>query len=102
MSGDRTRAILDSLGTVTRQASAPAAPAGAAGPSSDNPLGLRFLAGARVLDLATGQRGVVETGHRISSEGDGVFHVRFADGSHRWRGAGELEPDPTPAAPAGK
>lgn len=96
MASDRTRALLDSLGPVKTLAHTPAAPGADAGRSSDNPLGLRFRAGARVLDLATGRRGLVRSGYHDQQLRQETYHVALDDGRLVTRGRDELEPELAP------
>lgn len=63
-----------------------------------NPLGLLFPPGTRVIDLATGARGTVQSGQRDAANNEQVFRVQLADARAVYRHAGELERDPRPAS----
>lgn len=102
MSTDRGRALLDSLGQVTQQTRDTLAASSRADTSGARLLGLRFAAGARVVDVVTGRRGVVVHGRRSGELEAELFFVRYAEGGLVARGSAELELDPEPAAPAGK
>lgn len=94
MASDRLRALLDDLGTVKGKRLEELRAGSAAPAAADNPLGLRFANGARVIDLVTGSRGRVQVGSRDAGTNAAVFRVQLADASVQWRGAEQLEPDP--------
>lgn len=62
-----------------------------------SPLGLKFVAGARVLDLASGFQGTVREADRDSVGVGGVYRVELTDGRSVWRVDTELEPVRTAA-----
>ena len=98
MASDRVRALLDDLKSGRPTTPVLATVKGAGAVSADNPLGLKFSIGARVLDLVTGARGAVQWSGRDASINQELFRVQFTDASIQWRTKEQLEPDPTPAA----
>lgn len=102
MATDRVRALLDDIGKVSGRRLEQLRAGSAAPAAADNPLGLRFATGARVIDLVTGDRGLVQMGHRDGSTNAEIFRVQLTNASVQWRSREQLEPDPTPATPAGK
>lgn len=98
---DRMRALLDGLGTVNSDERARLSAASRAPSTAANPLGLRFSSGARVLDLVTGKRGLVQSGARDPQTREELFRVQLADARAVYRLATELEPDPSPAPAVG-
>jgi len=101
MAADRLRAILDNLGAAESKELERLRASGSAPAAVDNPLGLRFATGARVIDLVTGLRGVVHSGSRIASTNAELFRIQLVDASTQWRTPAQLEADPSPAPPAG-
>lgn len=97
MSERDLRQLVDQLKTQTDTERQQLQDAAAARRAPLNPLGLRFVTGARVLDLATGQRGLVQRGMRWAPTNEGSYGVQLADGRMVTRSDHELEPDPTPA-----
>lgn len=92
MPSDRIRVLLDSLGPVSEATRRALSGPSSIGSSSLNPLGLRFLQGARVIDLLTGQAAVVQFGTRdVQTNGD-VYRVQLADASVHYRTREQLEP----------
>lgn len=98
---DRMRALLDDLGTVSAKERARLSAASSAPASRDNPLGLRFSNGARVIDLVTGLKGIVTSGARDAQTREELFRVQLADARAVYRLATEIEPDPSPAPAVG-
>jgi len=94
MAESNVRAMIDQARQRTAEANKKLAEAGAAATSTANPLGLRFPAGARVLDLTTGQQGTVESGARDPRSGDVIVRVALADGRPVYRTERELEAPP--------
>jgi len=102
MATDRVRALLDDLGTVKGQALERLRTNAAAPAAALNPLGLRFVSGARVLDLVSGQRGEVTYGERHARTGEELYSVALGDARNVFRRREELEPDPTTAPASGQ
>jgi hypothetical protein len=102
MASERMRALLDDLGKVGGERLEQLRAAGAVTSPADNPLGLRFANGARVVDLATGTKANVIRGMRDSETGGARYSIRLDDARLVFRVDSELEPDPAPALPFGK
>lgn len=97
MASDRMRALVDDLAkSRDRELARLRAGNGAPAPA-DNPLGLRFAKGARVLDLALGLQAAVTRGERDPLTGAGRYAIRLDDGRLVYRLDSELEPAPTTA-----
>jgi hypothetical protein len=94
MPSERLRVLLDSLGPVsdTERARLNAPAAGRS--SADNPLGLRHLRGARVVDLVSGMTAVVQYGDRDPQTNVERYRVQLADASVQYRTRDQLEPAP--------
>ena len=102
MASDRMRALLDNLAKSKDQELARLRAGNATPAATDNPLGLRFAHGARVLDVSTGVAGVVTREWRESATGGEHYFVRLDDGRLLPRASSELEPHPAPELPFGK
>jgi hypothetical protein len=93
MASTRLMESIDRLQRMTEQERRTLGTAAAGVTSASNPLGLRFAAGARVIDLTTGQHGTVTRGARDEATGYERFSVRLADARLVFRTDRELEPD---------
>lgn len=91
------RRLVDDLKAHNDQERQRLTSAAAASSAPSNPLNLRFVAGARVLDLVTGKRGLVQRAGRDAATNAELYHVQLGDARVVFRGKDELEPDPTPA-----
>lgn len=101
MSSDSTRAILDSLGSVTEQERARLQALASRGPATPNPLGLRFQPRDRVLDVASGDVGEVLVAKKDADLSGDVYRVLLDTGATVTRGAHELELAPRVGVPGG-
>jgi len=102
MATDSMRATLDRLKTNSDKSRDAARSAADASTSALNPLGLRFPLGARVIDTATGQEGVIETQHPAQGQLVEAYTLRLQrTGGLAVRAVDELEPIKTPP-PAGR
>lgn len=97
MATDRTRALLDSLGTMQQRDLERLKNASASPAAADNPLGLRYAVGARVLDLITGKIVTVQHGARDQQTNEELYRVQLPDASIHYRGKDQLA-----AAPVGQ
>lgn len=98
---DRLRALLDDLGKTNDLEKTRLTAASSATRPNSNPLGLRFSEGDRVLDLLSGKRGLVKSGARDPQTREELFRVELVDATAQYRTREQLEPDPSPAPPAG-
>jgi len=98
MGSERVRALLDDLRNGVARAPLLSRAGSSSAPTADNPLGLKFAIGARVIDLVTGERGVVQWSGRDASTNEELFRVHFPDASVHWKSKDQLELDPTSAA----
>jgi hypothetical protein len=98
MGSERVRALLDDLKHGIARAPLLSQANSAAPSPADNPLGLAFAIGARVLDLITGERGFVQWSGRDASTNVELFRVQLADASIHWRTKEQLEPMPAAVA----
>ncbi|MGB2711409.1 MAG: hypothetical protein WBC33_07815 [Conexibacter sp.] len=97
MTTPEIRSLVDQVKQQNDQERDRLASAASASSAPRNPLGLRFPIGARVLELASGQRGIVQHGDRDPQTNGERYRVQLADARIVLRGGNELEPDPTPA-----
>lgn len=93
--------LINRLGTMTAAERARLGQASAGLMSGRNLLGLRYGAGARVVDTQSGRAGVVLSGDREPITHYERYRVKLEDGREVTRSERELEADRTPA-PAGR
>lgn len=96
---EHMRTLLDRLGTVSQEERARLRALDVGVTSGGLGTGLKLSAGDRVVDVTTGQRGIVREYHRLVTDSVGLWQVLLSDGRVVYRTERELELDraPTPA-----
>ena len=94
MASDSVRAWRDKLERDKAESASRLADAAAAASSAQRLPGLRFVAGARVIDLGTGNLAIVQDGSRDPGTGEVAYRIEFAPGRIGLRLESELEPAP--------
>ena len=95
---DNMQMLIDRLEQATRARRATSGAASTPLSSAPPVPGLRFQAGDKVLDLATGAKGTVLAGARDDASGRQAYSVELTTGHFVYRSVSELERDTRPGA----
>ena len=93
MPTDNSRTLIDRLGKVSDETLRQLRESGGAASLAGSGVALKFRAGDRVLDLATGTRGAVVSAEPRAGSRTGLYTVDLANGLRVARYENELAPD---------